>query len=168
MQWTRAIAEKRLSDLKMPDMPIIEITPKLASVPKDWFAQYKKLCHEFMHSLSDCVQELALMNLKREEFMDLLMGRAIPRNLSFRFRVPLIWGGELEIENMFMCATFPQSQNLDRFIIEQFGNETIWLPDPKKKIYLPIHSTINGTGGNATADRLSQFAATMNTGRSQS
>jgi len=168
MQWTQAIAEKRLADLKMPDMPVMQITPKLSSVPQDWFAQYKKLCHEFMHSLSDCVQELALMNLGREEFMDLLMGRAIPRNLSFRFRIPLIWGGKLETDNMFMCATFPQSQNLDRFIIEQHGNDIIWLPNPKKKIYLPIHSTISGTGGNGTADRLSQFAATMNTGRSQS
>ena len=96
------------------------------------------------------------------------MGRAIPDNLSFRFRTPLIWGGKLDIENMFMCATFPHSQNLDRFIIEQYGNETIWLPNPEKKIYLPIHSTISGNGGNATADRLSQFAATMNTGRNQS
>ena len=121
-----------------------------------------------MRSLSDCVQELALMNLGRDEFMDLLMGRKVPDNLSFRFRTPLVWGGKLEIDNMFMCFTFPQSQNLDRFIIEQYGNETIWLPNPEKKIYLPIHSTISGNGGNATADRLSQFAATMNTGRRQS
>ena len=168
MQWNQAIAEKRLSDMKMPDMPITPIKPKIATVPSDWFAQYKKLCHEFMRSLSDCVQELALMNLGRDEFMDLLMGRKVPDNLSFRFRTPLVWGGKLEIDNMFMCFTFPQSQNLDRFIIEQYGNETIWLPNPEKKIYLPIHSTISGNGGNATADRLSQFAATMNTGRNQS
>ncbi len=168
MQWNQSIAEKRLSDMKMPDMPVTPIQPKISAVPSDWFAQYKKLCHEFMRSLSDCVQELALMNLSRDEFMDLLMGRAIPDNLSFRFRIPLVWGGKLDIENMFMCATFPHSQNLDRFIIEQYGNETIWLPNPERKIYLPIHSTISGNGGNATADRLSQFAATMNTGRNQS
>ena len=168
MQWNQSIAEKRISDMKMPDMPLVPIKPQMHTVSPDWFTQYKKLCHEFMRSLSDCVQELALMNLGREEFMDLLMGRAVPNNLSFRFRTPLVWGGKMEIDNMFMCATFPQSQNLDRFIIEQSGNETIWLPNPKKKIYLPIHSTISGTGGNATADRLSQFAATMNTGRTQS
>ena len=125
MQWNQSIAEKRLSDMKMPDMPVTPIQPKISAVPSDWFAQYKKLCHEFMRSLSDCVQELALMNLSRDEFMDLLMGRAIPDNLSFRFRIPLVWGGKLDIENMFMCATFPHSQNLDRFIIEQYGNETI-------------------------------------------
>ena len=123
MQWNQSIAEKRLSDMKMPDMPVTPIQPKISAVPSDWFAQYKKLCHEFMRSLSDCVQELALMNLSRDEFMDLLMGRALPANLSFRFRIPLVWGGKLDIENMFMCATFPHSQNLDRFIMEmkQYG-----------------------------------------------
>jgi len=168
MEWPQATAEKRLQDLKMPDMPIMSINPHGASVAPDWFQKYKKLCHEFMRSLSDSVQELALMNLSRDEFMNLLMGREIPGNLSIRFRIPLIWGGKLELDNLFMCATFPQSQNLDRFIIEQSGNDTIWLPNPANKIYLPIHSTISGNGGNAVADRLNQFAATVVASRRQS
>lgn len=161
MQWTQATAEKRLSELKMPDMPITTFTPRIAQVPQDWYPKYKNLVREFARSLSDCVEELAMMNLGREEFMDLLMGRAIPPNLSIRLRIPLIWGGKIDMENMYMCHTFPHSQNLDRFIIEQKGNETVWLPTPAKKIYLPIHSTISGNGGNAVADRLSQIAAGM-------
>jgi hypothetical protein len=168
MHWTQAIAEKRLQDLKMPDMPIMSVVPDGVNVSPDWFQKYKTLCREFMRSLSDSVQELALMNLSRDEFMGLLMGREIPKNLSIRFRVPLIWGGKLETDNLFMCATFPQSQNMDRFIIEQSGNDMIWLPNPAKKIYLPIHSTISGNGGNAVADRLNQFAATVAAGRRQS
>jgi hypothetical protein len=168
MQWTQAAAEKRLKDLKMPDMPIMPLVPTNVNVSPDWFQKYKALCREFMRSLSDSVQELALMNLSRDEFMNLLMGRALPGNLSMRFRVPLIWGGQLDVDNLFMCATFPHSQNLDRFIIEQAGNDTIWLPNPEKKIYLPIHSTISGNGGNAVADRLNQFAATVAAGRRQS
>jgi len=168
MQWTKATAEKRLKDLKMPDMPIMSVVPHAATVAPDWFQKYKKLCREFMRSLSDSVQELAFMNMGRDEFMRLMMGREMPGNLSIRFRMPLIWGGALEIDNLFMCATFPLSQNLDRFIIEQSGNETIWLPNPAKKIYLPIHSTISGNGGNAVADRLNQFAATVVAGRKQS
>lgn len=165
MQWTQDFAEKRLEDMKMSDMPIVPIKPQPVAVSKDWFQKYKELCHEFMRSLTDSVQELALMNLSRDEFMELVMGREIPVNLSIRFRTPLLWGGKLEPDNLFMCFTFPQSQNLDRFIIEQADNETVWLPNPEKKIYLPIHSTIAGNGGNATADRLAQFAATMNNGR---
>ncbi len=161
MSWTAATAEKRISDLGMPDMPVVSITPTLTRVSPDWFREYKEACHNFMRSLTDCVQELALMNLTREEFMELVMGRQIPGNLSIRFRVPLIWGGRVEPDNLFMCATFPQSQNLDRFIIEQSGNDTIWLPNPEKKIYLPIHSTLAGNGGNAVADRLSQMAANI-------
>lgn len=165
MQWTQDFAEKRLEDMKMSDVPIVAIKPQPVAVSKDWFQKYKELCHEFMRSLTDSVQELALMNLSRDEFMELVMGREIPVNLSIRFRTPLLWGGKLEPDNLFMCFTFPQSQNLDRFIIEQADNETVWLPNPEKKIYLPIHSTIAGNGGNATADRLAQFAATMNNGR---
>ncbi|MBO4480060.1 MAG: hypothetical protein J5742_00345 [Alphaproteobacteria bacterium] len=167
MQWTQANAENRLKDLKMPDMPVMPINPHNVRVSPDWFQQYKELCHTFMKSLSDCVQELALMNLNRDEFMALLTGQNIPDNLSIRFRVPLIWGGQLNLDNLFMCYTFPLSQNLDRFIIEQSGNETIWLPNPKKKIYLPIHSTLAGNGGNAVADRLSQMAANIASNRRQ-
>lgn len=165
MQWTQDFAEKRLNDMNMSDMPLVPIQPTPVAVSADWFSHYKELCHEFMRSLTDSVQELALMNLSRDEFMELIMGRELPINLSIRFRTPLLWGGKLEIDNLFMCFTFPQSQNLDRFIIEQAGNETVWLPNPEKKIYMPIHSTIAGNGGNATADRLAQFAATMNNGR---
>lgn len=167
MQWTQANAEKRLEELKMSDMPIIPISPSTVHVSTDWFQRYREICHTFAKSLSDCVQELALMNLKRDEFMSLLTGREIPDNLSIRFRIPLIWGGELEPDNLFMCYTFPISQNLDRFIIEQAGNETIWLPNPNRKIYLPIHSTLAGNGGNGVADRLSQMAANIASNRRQ-
>ncbi|MBO7508964.1 MAG: hypothetical protein J6T57_01665 [Alphaproteobacteria bacterium] len=167
MQWTKANAEKRISDMNMSDMPVVAITPVPTKVSADWFQKYKEVCHSFMRSLTECVQELALMNLSRDEFMNLVMGRDIPKNLSIRFRTPLIWGGRVEPENLFMCATFPQSQNLDRFIIEQSENDVIWLPNPEKKIYLPIHSTLAGNGGNAVADRLSQMAANIAANRRQ-
>ncbi|MBQ7185749.1 MAG: hypothetical protein IJR92_03015 [Alphaproteobacteria bacterium] len=167
MQWTESNAEKRLSELKMPDMPIMQIIPKTTPVESNWFQKYKELCHDFVRSLGDSVQELALMNLSRDEFMDLLTGRKIPGNISFRLKIPLVWGGKLDIDNMFMCFTFPQSHNLDRFILEQSGNEIIWVPNPSRKIYLPIHSTITGNGGNAVPDRLNQFAATVSTNRRQ-
>ncbi len=159
MEWTQSNAEKRLQELKVPDMPILAIRPTPVSVDSDWFQKYKQECRKFTRSLTDSVEELAMMNLSREEFMDLLMGRNIPTNLSIRFRTPLIFGGKISAENMFMCLTFPHSQNMDRFIIEQSGNETLWLPNPARKIYLPIHSTISGMGGNAVADRQSQIAA---------
>lgn len=159
MEWTQANAEKRLQELKISDMPVMAVRPEPAKVDSDWFQKYKQECHRFARSLTDNVQELAMMNLSREEFMDLLMGRNLPDNLSIRFRIPLMFGGKVDMENMFMCLTFPHAQNMDRFIIEQAGNSTIWLPNPARKIYLPIHSTIAGTGGNAVADRQSQIAA---------
>ena len=165
MQWSESKAEKRLNELKISDLPIISIRPDITQVSPDWFQKYREICREFMRSLSDSVQELAMMNLDRDEFMNLLMGREIPDNLSIRFRTPLIWGGKLNVDNLFMCFTFPQSQNIDRFIMEQSGNEIIWLPNPVRKIYMPIHSTISGNGGNAASDRLSQMAATMASNR---
>ena len=165
MQWTEGTAEKRLAELKMSDLPVMSVSPKKTTVDTDWFQKYKELCKQFTRSLTDCVQELSLMNLNRDEFMGLLMGREIPANLSIRFKVPLFWGGKLELDNMFMCYTFPISHNLDRFIIEQSGNDIIWLPNPARKIYLPIHSTLTGNGGNAVSDRLSQMSANKTAGR---
>jgi len=167
MQWTEANAEKRLEELKLDDMPIMAFQPKKVSVGSDWFPKYKKECHKFVRSLTDSVEELAMMNLSRDEFMNLLMAQEIPDNLSIRFRIPLVWGGEISVDNMFMCFTFPYTQNLDRFIIEQASNETVWLPNPARKIYLPIHSTISGNGGNAVPDRLNQIAATVMASRRQ-
>jgi hypothetical protein len=159
MQLNQTSAEKMLADMGMDDLPVIAVRPVLTPVAPDWFAQYKKLCKQFMTSLSDSVQELAFMNLPQDEFIDLMMGRTLPDNLSFRFRIPLTWGGKLELDNMFMCWTFPHSQNMDRFIISQSGNDTIWLPNPEKKIYLPAHTAGGGDGGNATEDRLAQMSA---------
>ena len=159
MQLNLESAQTRLANMNMGDMPVVEFRPSPSRVDSDWFSRYKKLCHEFMESLTDSVNELAFMNLTQDEFMALIMGRALPRNTSIRFRIPLIWGGKLETENLFMCWTFPQSNNLDIFIAEQHDAPTVWLPNPAKKVYIPSHNASGGDGGNATDDRLSQMAA---------
>ena len=159
MKLNKASAEKILIDMGMDDMPIVSVTPKQIQIPADWFTRYKSARHAFMQSLTDCVEELAIMQLSQKEFMDLVMGRALPQNMSIRLRTPLSWGGEISPENIFMCSTFPHSQNLDLFIISQTGNDEIWLPAPARKIYLPAHTASGGAGGNATEDRLSQVAA---------
>ena len=161
MQLSQTSAENRIADLGMDDMPIIQIRPTPHIVAPDWFKKYHQLVHEFARSLTDSIQELAFLNLPQDDFIELITGRHIPENLSIRFRVPLVWGGKLEIENLFMCMTFPYAHNMDRFIIEQSGNDIIWLPNPAKKIYIPAHMAGGGDGGNATEDRLSQIAAQM-------
>lgn len=161
MQLNASTAEKKISDLGIKDMPLVEYTPKRTSVTSDWFTQYKQLCHQFMSGLSDCIEELALINMSQEDFMDMIMGHRIPENLSIRFRIPLVWGGDLSVENMFMCKTFPHSYNMDRFIIMQSGNDTVWLPDPPKKIYLPVSTLGGGDGGNGTEDRLTETIASQ-------
>ena len=159
MQLNQGAAEKRIADLGMDDLPLIQMRPESRPVSPDWFKKYHSLIHEFDISLTDSVQELAFMNLPQDDFMDLIMGRRMPENLSVRMRVPLVWGGKLELDNLFLCMTFPHSHNMDRFIIEQSGNDIIWMPNPSKKVYLPAHMMNGGDGGNATSDRLSQLAA---------
>lgn len=165
MQLTQEMAQKKLADMNIDDMPIISIMPTPVVVPSDWFLRYKKLCHEFLISLTDSIEELSFMNLSQNEFMGMLTNGQLPQNTSIRFRIPLIWGGTLKISNMFMCRTFPISHNLDRFIIEQTGNAPIWLPNPAKKIYISAHTASGGDGGNATEDRLAQITAYMSAGR---
>ena len=161
MQLNKSSAEKRVADLFMDDLPVMEYKPMPSAVPSDWFARYKTLRREFMRSLTDSVEDLAFMNLSQDEFMALVTGRAMPANTSLRFRIPLQWGGKLEISNLFLCRTFPHSHNMDRFIIDQAGSDTIWLPNPARKVYVPAHTASGGDGGNATEDRLSQLAAQL-------
>jgi hypothetical protein len=99
------------------------------------------------------------MNLPQEEFMNLIMGRSIPENMSFRLRIPLIWGGKLEIDNMFMCRTFPHAHKMDIFIATQSDANTIWLPNPTNKVYHPAQTLGGGDGGNGTEDRLTETMA---------
>lgn len=159
MQYNQSAAEKRIAELGMDDMPLKSLQPAPHMIAPDWFVKYKELTHKFMQSLTDSVQELAMLNLSQDEFMALIMGHALPNNMSLRLRVPLMWGGKLEIDNMFICRTFPDSHNMDRFILEQSGAPTIWLPAPEKKVYLPTRVGLGGAGGNATSDRLTQVAA---------
>lgn len=159
MQFNRERAESRIKALGMDDMPLVEFTPMPARVAPDWFTKYRETARKFIMSLTDSVDSLAFMNLSQDEFMGLVMGRAMPQNMSVRLRVPLKWGGKIEIDNMFLCRTFPHSHNLDRFILEQSDAKTFWLPAPAKKVYVPAHMASGGDGGNATEDRLSQMAA---------
>ena len=161
MQLNQNTAEKLIEELGIKNMPLIAVRPVYTSVSADWFSTYKRLCKQFMTSLTDSVETLAFMNLTQDEFMNLIMGKSLPANLSFRFRIPLSWGGALDIDNMFMCHTFPDSYNMDRFIIQQSDNDTIWLPNPAKKIYLPIQSSTSSTGGNGTEDRLTETIASQ-------
>lgn len=160
MQYNQNSAMDRLAQLGMDDMPVIEYTPERCVLDTDWFKKYSMLRREFLASLSDSVEEIAFMNLSQDEFINLVMGKQMPENTSIRFRIPLVWGGKLNIENMFLCLTFPHAQNMDRFIIEQSDAKTVFLPNPEKKIYVTTHLSSGGTGGNATSDRLS--AAAMN------
>lgn len=165
MQLNKNLALERLSALGLDDMPVIEYTPKRCPLNADWFKKYSELRREFLSSLGDSLEEIAFMNLPQNEFMGLIMGNFLPENLSIRFRIPLLWGGDLTTDNMFMCLTFPHSYNLDRFIIEQSDAGTIYLPNPEKKIYLTTHTGGGGAGGNAASDRLSQSAFTFMSGR---
>ncbi len=158
MQLTEGAAANRIAELGMDDLPIVPIRPTPQMVTPDWFKKYHDLVREFTTTLTDSIQELAFMNLPQGEFVDLVMGRRMPENLSVRFRVPLVWGGKLEIDNLFLCTTFPHAHNMDRFIIEQSGNDVIWLPNPAKKVYIPAHMASGGDGGNATDDRFNQIS----------
>lgn len=165
MELTQSSAQKRLADLHMDDMPVMEFTPTPAAVAPDWYPRYRQLRREFMKSLIDSVEDLAFLNLSQDEFMDLIMGKKMPKNLTIRLRVPLTWGGKLSLDNMFLCRTFPHSHNMDRFIIDQGDAKKIWLPNPAHKVYVPAHTASGGDGGNATEDRLAQMAAQIAAGR---
>ena len=165
MQLNKESAMERLASLGMDDMPVIECSPQRCIIDNDWFKKYSMLRRQFLESLTDSFEEIAFMNLSQDEFMNLISGKSMPENTSLRFRIPLVWGGKLSIDNMFMCLTFPHSQNLDRFIIDQSDARTIFLPNPAKKIYVPTHISGGGPGGNMASDRLTLAAINLTSTR---
>lgn len=158
MQYNQQSATERLSNLGMDDLPVMEYTPVRCSLDADWFQKYVSLRRDFLSSLSDSFEEITFMNLNQDEFIQLITGKSLPENTSIRFKIPIVWGGDLSVDNMFLCWTFPHSYNMDRFIIEQSDAKTVFLPNPAKKIYLTSHTGGGGAGGNAASDRLSQTA----------
>ena len=99
MQLNEHSALERLAKLGLEDMPVMEYSPVKCSLDTDWFKKYASLRREFLASLTDSMDEIVFMNLPQNEFIDLVMGRSLPDNVSIRFKIPLLWGGEL---NVFM------------------------------------------------------------------
>ena len=62
MQLNQNTAEKLLEELGIKNMPLISIRPVYTNVSADWFSIYKRLCRQFMTSLTDSVETLAFMN----------------------------------------------------------------------------------------------------------
>jgi len=159
-------AERRLGALLMDDLPLESAAAVPKALPSDWYAKFKSERKKFMTSLDDSIRELAFLNLEQDEFMSLLMGQRIPENLCIKFKRPILYGGEVAAENMFMMPLFPQGMNLNLFMAEQIGQGDIYYPNPEKKIYVSASQLNGGDGGNGTADRLAQgFAAAARAGR---
>jgi hypothetical protein len=163
---TKRDAEQFLAMHRMDDL-MIEACPAVPRpLASDWFPAFRAARRKFMESLGDSIPELALFNLSKEEFVGLMTGRALPENLTIKFRRPILYGGGIEADNMFMMPLFPTGFDLDVFMAEQSGQAEIWYPNPAKKIYVSLRMLTGGEGGNATSDRLSQgFAAQMSQGR---
>jgi hypothetical protein len=150
----------------MEDLPLETCRAVPAPLASDWFFKFRSERKKFMESLGDSIQELALLNLSENDFMGLMSGRALPENLTVKFRRPILYGGDISPGNMFLMPLFPTGFDLDIFMAEQSGQGEIWYPDPAKKVYVSIRMLTGGEGGNTTSDRLAQsFAASMSQGR---
>lgn len=163
---TKQDAEKRLSGFLMDDLPIVSVAARPVPIAPDWFQKFRIERKNFLMSLGDSVSELALLNLSQDDFMGLLTASRIPENLCVKFRRPILYGGEISADNMFLMMAQPSGFYLNVFMAEQYGAPEIWHPNPEKKIYISIATLGGGDGGNATTDRLAQgFAAQMRSGR---
>jgi hypothetical protein len=154
-------AEARLAGLFIDDLPLESCPAAPVPFPADWFPRFRRARAAFLESLGDSISELALLNLAKNDFMGLLTAQRIPENLCVKFRRPMLYGGEIAPENMFLTPLFPSGMNIDVFMAEQSGQGEIWYPNPAKKIYVSVSVISGGEGGNATSDRLAQSFAHM-------
>lgn len=162
---TKRDAEVRLAQLLMEDLPLDECKAVVSALPDNWFSKFRDARHSFLESLGNSVQELALINLSQGDFMRLLSAISIPENLCVKFRKPIIYGGDISPENMFLMVGFPYGFNLNVFMAEQLGQREIWYPNPTKNVYVSVNMLSGGDGGNVTSDRLAQgFASHVSQG----
>jgi hypothetical protein len=157
-------AEARLASLLMDDLPVERCDAAPVALPGDWFRTFRRARTEFLESLSDSIRELVFLNLSQNDVMNLLTARSVPENLSVKFRRPILYGGPISPENMFLTPSFPYGFNLDIFLAEQSGSVGVWYPNPEKKVYVSANMISGGDGGNATSDRLAQAFAQMGRG----
>ncbi len=167
----------KLSDIGISDMPIFKVVFQPKNLDENWYPLYKKERRLFLQSLTDSIEELANLNLERNDILNIINGK-LPENLSIRFRVPIMYGGDISKDNMFLLPTNPFNLIIDRFFLIQANDfmkkmsreiksgydfaSTLFVPYPLKKVYCPTTGNIAiGDGGNATEDRLAQVAATM-------
>jgi hypothetical protein len=163
---TKRDAEVRLAQFLMDDLPLSACLAVPSALPGDWFPKFRAARVDFMESLGESIPELALLNLAREDFISLLSGQHIPENLTVKFRRPILYGGDIRPDNMFLMQMFPAGFNLDIFMAEQAGQGEVFYPNPAKKVYVSVRTLSGGDGGNATSDRLAQgFAAQASQGR---
>ncbi len=174
----QSIWEQKLKDFGMDDLPVQHVSFRPVTLDSDWYVKFKKIRREFLQSLSDSVEELMLMNLSMPMLMGLLQNMELPENLSIKFKRPLMYGGEISVDNMYLVAMHPYGQLLDRFLIDQAMDymakmgktptagydyaPELFVPNPAKKVYVPtLRSMNNGAGGNTTSDRMSEIASAI-------
>lgn len=139
-------AKQLLKKLNIYNVDVQKWIVKKINLDKNWYKAYTKIKTEFLFSLSDSIELLYYMNLSQEEIFETIMGKKIPNGISIKFKIPLFLGGELNVNNLYLCRTFPFSFNIDLFIMEQMENKEIFIPCINKKIYDPLSSSNIGGG----------------------
>lgn len=126
--------------LEVLNLPGIELSLQSAT-PKSWdemnfcYAEYSRQRPEFLKLLGNrCQDECLAIGLRKEEIQILQQGIS-PENFNTHLKIPLNFGGMVNINNFALVQTHPTHENLHKIIDVQLENNFL---QTYRKIFIPV------------------------------
>jgi len=168
--------EREITDLGYPELPLTEVTVLPNQSPAvqmrlDFFQIQSQFLKHVGHH---CIQECFQIKLMREQILKLQDGIQ-PENTTIMFKIPPEYGGQLELDNLFLIQTHPHADTLYSFLQTQFqadhdshthkviGEKSYPLPQtlfaftPQGNVFIPALMGMVSPGGLNITDRMSEI-----------
>lgn len=157
--WVNYLSELGLSELPLSEVHISDID--YSEIP-DLYLEASAVYSEFLKYIERyCLDELIKASFRKSD-LDLMMHGICPYNASIMLKVPLEYGGSIELDNMYLVRKNPFEFIINSFFLKQIqffndeiSNESsdVKFPDvfyavcPKGNVFYPAVGSLAISGG---------------------
>ena len=128
----------------------------------EFHQKLEKLKHFFLKDLvAQYVNDLRSADISEESIFYMSKG-ILPTNWTVHLKYPLLYGGNLDMDNLVLIPIHPFHELIHKYINQQIltsagvGHpQTLYIPVPLGKIYIP-NGEMTGSGGKKKSDRSTQ------------
>lgn len=157
--WVNYLSEIGLSELPLQEVHLANID--YSEIP-DLYLEAASVYSEFLKYIEKhCLDELIRASFKKTD-LDMMMNGVCPYNASIVLKIPLEYGGSIELDNMYLIRKNPFEFAINDFFLKQikaFNNDIsnnsfdVKLPDvfyaicPKGNVFYPSVGSLAISGG---------------------